>query len=61
MRAIIGADKLKTGEVILEGKKIVNKSPHDAQKNGIVLVPEDRKMQGILANLSVAENINISI
>lgn len=61
MRAIIGADKLKTGEIILEGKRIVNKSPHDAQKNGIVLVPEDRKMQGILANLSVAENINISM
>ena len=61
MRAIIGADKRKTGEVILEGKKIDNKSPHDAQENGIVLVPEDRKMQGILANLSVAENINISM
>lgn len=61
MRAIIGADKLRTGEVWLEGKKIVNNSPKDAMENGIVLVPEDRKQQGILANLSVSENINISM
>ncbi|MCR5641232.1 MAG: sugar ABC transporter ATP-binding protein [Lachnospiraceae bacterium] len=61
MRAIIGADKLKSGEIYLEGKRIENHSPHEAQKNGIVLVPEDRKLQGILANLSVAENINISM
>ena len=61
MRAIIGADKMKTGEVYLEGKKITNRSPHEAQENGIVLVPEDRKPQGILANLSVADNINISM
>lgn len=61
MRAIIGADQLRSGEVWLEGKRIVNKSPKDAMDNGIVLVPEDRKMQGILANLSVSGNINISM
>lgn len=61
MRAIIGADIMRGGEVYLEGKKIVNHSPKEAQDNGIVLVPEDRKLQGILANLSVSENINISM
>ncbi|MEG1074822.1 MAG: sugar ABC transporter ATP-binding protein [Ruthenibacterium sp.] len=61
MRAIIGADTIRSGEVWLEGKKIVNRSPHDAMLNGIVLVPEDRKMQGILSNLSVKGNINISM
>ena len=61
IRAIIGADKMRTGELFLEGKKIVNKSPKEAMENGIVLVPEDRKMQGILANLSVHGNINISL
>lgn len=61
MRAIIGADKMRTGEVWLEGKKIVNRSPKEAVENGIVLVPEDRKLQGILGNLSVAGNINISL
>jgi L-arabinose transport system ATP-binding protein len=61
MRAIIGADRMRTGEVYLDGKKIVNHSPKNAMKNGIVLVPEDRKMQGILANLSVKGNIDISM
>lgn len=61
IRAIIGADKMRSGEVWLNGKKIRNRSPKEAMENGIVLVPEDRKMQGILANLSVSGNINISM
>jgi len=61
MRAIIGADKMTSGEVYLEGNKISCKSPGEAQKKGIVLVPEDRKTQGILANLSVSGNINIAL
>ncbi|GIM28819.1 ribose import ATP-binding protein RbsA [Clostridium polyendosporum] len=61
MRAIIGADAVKSGEVILEGKDVISKSPKEAMKNGIVLVPEDRKTQGILPNMSVGENISISI
>lgn len=59
MRGIIGADRPVSGEIYLEGKKIVNKDPGDAEKNGIVMVPEDRKTQGILANLGVGENITI--
>lgn len=59
VRGIIGADKLVSGEVFLEGNKIINKSPKDAMKNGIVLVPEDRKTQGLIVNFSVGENITI--
>lgn len=61
MRAVIGADKKRSGHVYLEGKEIENRSPKDAVSNGIVLVPEDRKLQGIMSNLSVSGNINISI
>lgn len=61
MRAIIGADHMRGGEVYLEGKKLSIQSPHDAMEQGIVLVPEDRKLQGIISNFSVAENINISM
>ncbi|NLO84559.1 MAG: sugar ABC transporter ATP-binding protein [Clostridiales bacterium] len=61
MRAIIGADKMISGELYLNGDKIVCKSPHDAMRRGIVLVPEDRKTQGILANLDVRDNINIAL
>lgn len=51
MRALIGADHARTGEVYLEGKKIVNRLPKQAMENGIVMVPEDRKLQGLLSNL----------
>ncbi len=61
MRAIIGADRMTGGEVILDGVKITCKNPGEAQKKGIVLVPEDRKTQGILGSLSVRDNINISM
>lgn len=60
MRAVIGADRMTGGEVLLDGKPIHCKDPSEAQKLGIILVPEDRKTQGILANLSVSGNINIS-
>ena len=61
MRAIIGADRKKSGEVYLEGKKVEIRSPKEAMDHGIVLVPEDRKLQGILTNLSVEGNINIAL
>lgn len=60
VRGIIGADKVHSGEIRLEGKIIHNGSPKSAIKNGIVLIPEDRKLQGILANLSVGKNISIA-
>lgn len=61
MRAIIGADTVKSGEILLDDKGIISKSPKEAMRKGIVLVPEDRKTQGILPNMSVGENISISI
>lgn len=61
MRALIGADRMTGGEVFLEGKRIHCREPGEAQKLGIILVPEDRKTQGILGNLSVSGNINISL
>jgi L-arabinose transport system ATP-binding protein len=61
MRAIVGVDKILSGEVLLEGKPVRNSSPKDAMANGIVLVPEDRKTQGILSNMDVSDNINIAL
>lgn len=59
VRGIIGADKLISGEIYLEGNPIKNHSPKEALNNGIVLVPEDRKTQGILSNFGVGDNITI--
>ncbi|MCI8454926.1 MAG: sugar ABC transporter ATP-binding protein [Lachnospiraceae bacterium] len=59
VRAITGADPQTGGEVWLDGKKIQCKTPHDAIKNGIVMVPEDRKLQGIIPRMSVGRNITV--
>ncbi|MFG6441836.1 L-arabinose ABC transporter ATP-binding protein AraG [Roseateles sp. LKC17W] len=60
MRLLYGADPRRGGEVLLDGQPVRASAPADAIAAGIVLCPEDRKEQGILAHSSVAENINIS-
>lgn len=59
-RAIFGADLVDSGEIILHGKRIHIKSPSDAIKNGIVYVPEDRRLNGLALGLSVASNIMLA-
>ena len=60
MRLLYGADRRSGGQVLLDGKAVPSGGPSAAIAAGIVLCPEDRKEQGILARASVAENINIS-
>ncbi len=57
VRAITGADPISSGEVLLHGRPVTPRSPTDAIRNGIVLVPEDRKLQGVVLDHSIAENI----
>lgn len=59
-RAIFGADPKDSGEVILDGKSVPIKKPMDAIKAGIVLVPEDRKKDGLCVKLSVRENLALT-
>src|SRR6059058_4593271 len=59
-RAIFGADPLDGGRIFLRGKQVTVRTPADAIENGIALVPEDRKRQGIFALLSVRENVVLS-
>ena len=61
VRAIYGADKADTGEVKVFGKKAKINTPLDAMKAGMAYLPEDRKKDGILADLSVRENIIIAL
>ncbi len=61
MNAIFGIDKIHEGRILLNNNEIIITSPQEAIKNGIALVPEDRKDQGILPNISVQGNISISI
>ncbi len=57
MRVIAGADNYHKGEIWLEGKKITINSPKKAICEGIVLVPEDRKLQGLITTQSIEDNI----
>ena len=60
MRLIFGADKVKSGQIRIDGNLVSIKSPADAIKNGVSLLTEDRKRQGLLLNLSIQDNINIT-
>lgn len=60
VRAIFGADRLHSGEVWLEGKKLNIKSPLDAKNYGFGFVPEERKGQGLLLNFDIATNISMA-
>ncbi|MGI6004811.1 MAG: sugar ABC transporter ATP-binding protein [Christensenellales bacterium] len=59
VRAIFGADSASK-EIILEGKKINIKSPHQAIEHGIGFVTENRKLDGLALNLDVLFNINMA-
>ncbi len=61
VRAIFGADSIVSGSLTLNGKTLALKSPRDAIANKIGLVPEDRKGQGLILEMSVGENITHSI
>ena len=61
VRAIFGADKVNGGNVTINGKKVKITKPIDAMKNGIGYLAEDRKRDGIIADLSVRENIILAL
>ena len=56
-RVIAGADRADRGRIIVRGTITKLRSPVDAIRCGIGLLPEDRKAQGLVAGLTVARNI----
>ncbi len=61
VRCIYGADDFDKGEILVDGQMVKIPSPDSAIKKGIALIPEDRKQQGVLMNLSVGHNISLPI
>jgi simple sugar transport system ATP-binding protein len=61
VRTIYGADKPDSGELKFKGQKLLVGAPIDAIKAGMAYLPEDRKAEGIIADLSVRENIIIAL
>lgn len=61
VRAIFGADRITSGTVKKNGKTVKITKPIDAMKNGIAYLPEDRKRDGIVGDLSVRDNIILAL
>ena len=61
VRAIFGADKTTGGTVKVNGETVRISGPIDAMKHGIGYLPEDRKRDGIVGDLSVRENIILAL
>jgi len=59
VRAIYGADKAKDLKIVVNGKLVQIKKPLDAMKNSIGLLPEDRKLEGLVLSFNVQENITM--
>ncbi|MCC8074768.1 MAG: sugar ABC transporter ATP-binding protein [Clostridiales bacterium] len=60
-RAIYGADKAQTGTLKVKGEEVKINAPIDAMNLGMGLLPDDRKAEGIIADLSVRENIILAL
>ncbi|MDQ0246270.1 ribose transport system ATP-binding protein [Bacillus fengqiuensis] len=60
-RAIFGVDSKDSGEIMINGQPQTIKSPVDAVEGGLALIPEDRRMQGLVLDHSVKENIMLPI
>ena len=60
-RLICGADRLKSGQVLIAGQEVKIANPGDAVAAGIGWVPEDRKQQGLVLGMDVKENSTMAI
>jgi len=61
VRVIYGAEKPDTGELEVKGEKLLSRHPIDSMNRGMAYLPEDRKNEGIIADLSVRENMIIAL
>lgn len=58
---LFGAKPKESGTIIFKGQEINPKTPREAIDYGIALIPEDRKKQGVLLDISIKENISMAI
>lgn len=59
-KAIFGVDPVQTGIIYLKNQPLKNKSPKEAVSKGIGMVPENRKEEGVILDMTVRENITMT-
>ena len=60
-RLIYGADPKASGTIAVDGRQVTIRSPLDAIDSGIAYLTEDRKLLGLMPDMSVSENINLGV
>ncbi len=60
VRALVGVDRLDRGVVSLDGTPVQLRGPRQAARHGVVMLPEDRKQQGLVMIRPVHENLSLS-
>tara|TARA_R110002111_G_scaffold2705_4_gene17970 strand:+ start:71871 stop:73403 length:1533 start_codon:yes stop_codon:yes gene_type:complete len=60
LQVLFGIDAPRGGTIFVNGKEIHIHSPKDAIKAGLALVPEDRKLQGLILEMAVRENMSLA-
>ena len=60
-RLVFGAERADTGQARVEGELVRLHSPRDAARLGFGYCPEDRKTEGVVADLTVRENIVLAL
>ena len=61
VRAVFGADKITSGEILINGKTVRMDSPRKAIASRIALCPEDRKEQGLILKQTIRSNISMPV
>src|SRR5262249_36822818 len=59
-RALFGLDAFDAGEVLIEGRPVRFHAPADAVAAGLALVPEDRKIHGLILEMSLERNLSLA-
>jgi len=57
LEALFGLDRHVRGRILVNGRPVVLRSPREAMRHGLGLIPEDRKRQGLVLSMNARENI----
>jgi len=61
VRAVFGIDRYDSGRVLLHGRVLPQGDPRAALREGVALVPEDRRLQGLFMPASISRNIAVTV
>jgi ABC-type sugar transport system ATPase subunit len=60
LRSLYGADSESSSDIVLDGRSMTIRSQHDAIREGIVLLPEDRRREGNILGMTVRSNLTLA-